>query len=479
MKRTFYLLLILLVGSIVTGYVFINYKNSKPLNNNELQSQIEMANNNLSGELPDDQSVLLDDNRPDKFKSPEAKKIKSLIPSDYFLRDFVALQKDNSYLAIYVINPELEPMNSVLDYNSKTGEWFYQGCFAMDFGQTILGSKYVLAYIKNDRIINEINIPFPDYEKWPDYKFDKPDENGAIGYSDINDPKGTWMERGSLTFRQSRCSLEPDYFSAEDWKCKYSMSDFVEIPLLKLEDLTGDGIANEVRIMTEYISCGNNYFVIVGYDSKSDKAIIYPIIDNDGSHKSYSNFNPKNDGVVVFDSGCDHGSEKHELINFQFDDNKKAYIQKSQTGYQTCDWMKTDIKYSDLIKLNPEKLKSHLGSEIAWKGKIASRYSQIDGIKFCIVDDGHVNPDVHSDCEWFWAIPKELATKYDPTNKSDWTGNWNKYVFDKYSEIEYDKIISENDTFLVTGIIEDIDYGADGLNRPVPNIVVTKIEKAK
>lgn len=131
------------------------------------------------------------------------------------------------------------------------------------------------------------------------------------------------------------------------------------------------------------------------------------------------------------------------------------------------------LTYSDVIDkgaLTTEKESIYNGREIKWQGKIAN-YSQISGVKFCIVDEEHINPDIHSACEWFWVYPEE---EYDA--RSDWDGNWVKAVFKNYSNVDYDKIISEQDTFLITGVIDGIDDGVDWLSRPVPNIKLTKIE---
>ena len=427
-------------------------------------------------ELPDDQSVMSDVKRPEKFRSQDAAMIKKIIPSGVFLRDFVSLP-NKYFLVAYIIEPKLGLMDGVLMQTGDDNKWVCDSCSDCDFGQTIQG-KYKLALIRNGKIVNEIDIPFPDYDKWPDYTVDKPDENGAIGYSDLNDVKGVWKTEGSLTFRQSRCSQEPDYYLTEDWKCKYPGNDFIEIPLLVMEDLTGDKLPYETRIMTEYISCGNDYYVIAGFDPAKNKAVIYPIIDEEaGIHVSYSNLNPDADGSFVFDSGCDHGSEAHSLTYYKFNKSRKAYVFQKSTETKGCeDVWSAPRTYSDLIKLNDKAIKPYIGRKIKWKGRVA-KYVQKEGIKFCIVDDQYPKPNIHGDCEWFWAKPRELATKDDPSLKKGWNGDWPGFMFRNYSTVEYGKVDVDKDIFVITGKIKNIDRGIDALNRPIPNIEVIKIEK--
>lgn len=119
-------------------------------------------------------------------------------------------------------------------------------------------------------------------------------------------------------------------------------------------------------------------------------------------------------------------------------------------------------------------LNQYIGRKVIWKGKI-SGYSPIDGIKFCIVDSEHVNPDRHNACDWFWAIPHGSIEEY-PNYKDDWNGDWSEFMFKKYSNIDYDKINYDKDIFVITGVLEDIDYGVD-YSKPVPNIEVIKIER--
>lgn len=123
-----------------------------------------------------------------------------------------------------------------------------------------------------------------------------------------------------------------------------------------------------------------------------------------------------------------------------------------------------------------EKRSIYQGTNVRWKGRV-SNYTQISGVKFCIIDDKHLETDLNEGCDWFWLSPANLATENDPDMQSDWNGSWIKYMFNVYSGVNPDKIDFEKDIFLVSGELEYVDFGVDYYNRPVPSIVATKIEK--
>ncbi|MBU4347254.1 hypothetical protein KJ586_00030 [Patescibacteria group bacterium] len=148
----------------------------------------------------------------------------------------------------------------------------------------------------------------------------------------------------------------------------------------------------------------------------------------------------------------------------------------------------TVLSYADVINENSfiqeknsdgemEKHSIYRGKNVQWMGRVANRYSQIDGIKFCIIDDKHKNADSRADCDWFWLFPVNLATENSPERQTNWDGFWPSYMFKTYSGLNPEKIDWDKDTFLIYGEIEDIDLGVDGLNRPIPTIIATKIEK--
>jgi len=152
----------------------------------------------------------------------------------------------------------------------------------------------------------------------------------------------------------------------------------------------------------------------------------------------------------------------------------------------------TDKYIDDNKKCNSTPIQSYLdvincpllsqGVTVQWQAKIASRYSQIDGIKFCIVDDKHPKEKVdgYKDCDWFWLIPENLATEASPEYQVGWDGSWPNYMFKTYSTINPSEVDWDNDIFLITGKIDrpySVDFGVDYLNRPIPVVVAIKIER--
>ena len=286
----------------------------------------------ISSERLTDSSVMLDEHRPQKFKSSDAGMIRNAISKNAFLRDFISLKGVSGVIALYVLNPSLnfEPLelnNGVLS--------FFWSCNNEDFGQTITGT-YKLALVREGKIINDVEIPFSDYNNWPRYTFEKPDPDGASGYIKINDAKGVWKNEGELTFRHAQCIIDKTYEENLD-ACSGSGLNFFETKQLMPVDLTGDGLSHEFKFMTEYLSCGNRKYVIAGYNKAVDRVIVYPVVDDYGEYPNYDDFNPRADGTATYDSGCDHWAERHNIKQFKFSNKLKKYVQYDSTGTITCD----------------------------------------------------------------------------------------------------------------------------------------------
>lgn len=180
--------------------------------------------------------------------------------------------------------------------------------------------------------------------------------------------------------------------------------------------------------------------------------------------------------VLVVLSGCSYNNIQNKPTLSAQNNDKEALAPTTVLSYSDVVDKKSIIS-KKISEYETEDATIYKGQEVKWQGKISQRYIQRDGIKFCILDDKHINPDVNADCDWFWAIPKELATDDDPSLKPDWDGYWNKFVFKEYSDIDYNKIDYKNDVFLITGIIDDIDTGVDYNERPIPDIEIIRIEK--
>jgi len=269
-------------------------------------------------------------NRPERFESEEAKRIKDIIPKEAFLRDYIALDGVKGYLVLYILNPKLNSMLGLWD-------WPYLSCPDSYYGQVIKG-QYWLALVQDWTIVNEIPILFRDWENWPSYKNYKDDgSEESYSHSFLHDPNGVWREGGGLMFRQMRGVLENwNNEQRKNLDLTEKGTEMIESRQLVLEDLTGDGIANEIKFKIEYISCGNNYYTITGYDAETNKVMTYKVNDGEYSYIAYDDFNPNTKGFVVHNTGCDHGATRHNITQFQFNPQSKEYVKNFSTGMKDC-----------------------------------------------------------------------------------------------------------------------------------------------
>lgn len=142
-----------------------------------------------------------------------------------------------------------------------------------------------------------------------------------------------------------------------------------------------------------------------------------------------------------------------------------------------------DIKYDQVVnsKLDQitltgkcEKTK-YDGKEIEWQGKISAHYSQITGIKFCVVDEDHQAVDIHKPCDWFWASSDDVMGADDPKINPGWDGYWVKYILNYY-KVSFDESKPYyNDIYTIKGVINGLDDGVE--SNCVPNIDIISITK--
>jgi len=307
----------IIFASIVVLIVFVFFQYMR-INENE-------GNINQEKETMEKEETLpASKDRPKRFQSEEAKKIKNIIPEVAFLRDYAPLDGIDGYLALYILEPKLGPQ--------LPQGWLYLSCPNSYYGQVIEGN-YWLALIQDWEITNEIPILFPDFDNWPTYE----SEDSDHGFYLLNDPNGVWKEDGGLKFRQMRGVLENwDEEQRRDPDLTKKRTEIIESTQLVLEDLTGDGIANEVRFQIEYISCGNNYYTIAGYNAETNKVMIYKINDGEYSHIAFDDFKPNEKGLVIHNTGCDHGRMMNDTSLFRFDFGDKEYVKMCSTGFVDC-----------------------------------------------------------------------------------------------------------------------------------------------
>ena len=242
-----------------------------------------------------DQSVLLNENRPARFRTAEAKKMKSALPQDNsFLRDFTVLSNGRGYLVLYVDTPYLIDFPGFDENGDGVIETLDWNCPNQYYGQQLEG-EYYLGVVRDSKLINAVPLPKSEYEP--------------------NRP----------VFRQFRGIVEETW---EDEPTVYDL-EIIEPPLLNLKDLNGDGSADEVSFRAGYEACGHNEYAIGGYDRKTDKVVFYEIRDNDISRFIYDNFYPSPDGSVLYNSGCYHLAGAETLSRYLFNQKEQAYILQS------------------------------------------------------------------------------------------------------------------------------------------------------
>ncbi|MFA5000586.1 MAG: hypothetical protein WC545_04560 [Patescibacteria group bacterium] len=127
-----------------------------------------------------------------------------------------------------------------------------------------------------------------------------------------------------------------------------------------------------------------------------------------------------------------------------------------------------DLSYNQIIGSDNQEW--FLGEAMRWQGKISAYYSQITGIKFCVVDKDHYNIDIHEPCDWFWAFSNDVMYAHYSDN---WDGNWVNYIL-KYYGVSYDQnSLFYNKIYTITGKISHID--CDISDKCIPGVDIISI----
>jgi len=115
------------------------------------------------------------------------------------------------------------------------------------------------------------------------------------------------------------------------------------------------------------------------------------------------------------------------------------------------------------------------GSVIEWKAKISAAYTQITGIKFCVIDNEHQNIDIDKPCDWFWAFNEVLMDADNTEVNPEWDGLWVNYILNYY-KVPFNKDLRfYDDIYTVKGIVDGLDCGVD--IKCIPNIDIISITK--
>ena len=112
--------------------------------------------------------------------------------------------------------------------------------------------------------------------------------------------------------------------------------------------------------------------------------------------------------------------------------------------------------------------------QIIWNAKISKYYSQITGIKFCVLDSDHKEIDTNKQCDWFWASSKETENADAYSMNPNWNGNWVNYILNNYQALPSNKSDIYNQIYQITGRVNGIDCGVDEKCHPDIEIINIK-----
>jgi hypothetical protein len=117
----------------------------------------------------------------------------------------------------------------------------------------------------------------------------------------------------------------------------------------------------------------------------------------------------------------------------------------------------------------------YYGRLIEWQGKISAYYSQITGIKFCVIDKDHQNVDINKPCDWFWAFSPYLIGADDTESNPGWDGKWVNYILNYYKVPFDENSYFYNDTYTIKGVVNGTDCVSK--DQCVPDIDIISITK--
>jgi len=115
------------------------------------------------------------------------------------------------------------------------------------------------------------------------------------------------------------------------------------------------------------------------------------------------------------------------------------------------------------------------GKVVEWKAKISDYYSQITGIKFCVIDKDHQDVDIDKPCDWFWASSADTMNADNIKINPKWGGDWVDYIL-RYYRVPFNKNSRYyNETYTIKGMVDGLDCGVD--TKCVPRIEIIGITK--
>lgn len=133
---------------------------------------------------------------------------------------------------------------------------------------------------------------------------------------------------------------------------------------------------------------------------------------------------------------------------------------------------KNQLTYNQVVSSKIESDKTaYDGKTIIWQGKVSNYYSQITGIKFCVIDQEHKNTDINKPCDWFWTSSDQIKDADNTAVNPSWNGDWVGYTLNYYKAGSY---TNEERFYQIEGRVNGLDCAVD--DKCVPDIEIINIK---
>lgn len=316
-------------------------------------------------------------------------------------------------------------------------------------GEMVLSSdkKYGVFLVSGEGIKDEVAETTSYYNEIWMFDFATKNKSLLVKSGDIKDLKIANVNKDNFPFSEIHDLILGEfsndgkyfYFASYAWSTSYAVFS-ININ------------SKEIKLITD-----SNYLEVIKAGKYKDMLLTmhHRYYDGGGTYDYYYITDPKN-GKDVKNLG-ENKNKALELVGASLIYN---IILKSKLGLSNG----IDIYYS---RFDNELIK--------WKAKISAYYDQLDGIKFCVVDEDHKNIDIDKPCDWFWATSGDILGANDITLNPKWDGHWVNYTLNYYKVKFNENERFYNDVYTVTGIVNHIDCGVD--DKCVPNIEIVNIEK--
>lgn len=175
-------------------------------------------------------------------------------------------------------------------------------------------------------------------------------------------------------------------------------------------------------------------------------------------------------------------TKENKIANYLNSSNKQTIKQINTSGGYNNTERIVGLTYNQVLNsriIDSEKnnyYKSLYNNQIIkWQGKISKEYTQITGIKFCVIDKEHQDVDIKKPCDLFWTLSEPTKDADDINTNPSWDGNWVDYILNYY-KVPFNKNSDfYNDIYTITGQINGIDCAfADRCAPDIETISITK-----